>query len=280
MDIREFGDKLIWTGDLDPVYVAIYNAQLPEPQLCRLLLAYWCFYHLGVAAWISEHEPSTTLGSTGFWGRMTIAALNEMGPRDHPDCPSDSNRWPRASERRHFRGTKCVRAVEQLTKRFTQPEDAVRTLAQRATEVAVMRQVETWPMFGPWIAFKAADMMERVYGAQVRFSRDTGLMYAEPRAGLKLASEQGLDGQGGLARGLPEREIYDNLLTYFSARKAPGGTPRQCGPQEVETVLCKWKSHMRGHYEVGKDIREVRHALGGWGQTAERLLAAAPEEIE
>lgn len=44
-----------------------------------------------------------------------------------------------------------------------------------------------------------------------------------------------------------------------------------CGVQEAETVLCKYKSYRNGHYFVGKDTKEIRYALKGWGATANHL---------
>ena len=58
--IFKFGNALIRSRDLDPVYCALYGAQLLEPVLSRLLLAYLSFYHLGLAAWLSEHEGEAT----------------------------------------------------------------------------------------------------------------------------------------------------------------------------------------------------------------------------
>jgi hypothetical protein len=72
------------------------------------------------------------------------------------------------------------------------------------------------------------------------------------------------------------RAIYDNLLGYFSNRKAPPRFDRPCGAAEVETILCKWKSTRGGRYFIGKDIQEVRHALSGWGTTAENLWRHMP----
>jgi hypothetical protein len=266
LDVRDFGDALIATQDLDPVYCAIYHAKLSEQQVCRLLLTYWCFYHLGVAATISEKEH------TDFWDFMHIAAVNAEPPRKW-NLPGE--RWPRASERRHFRGEKCVKAIERLRMRFGEPEAAVRNLAPLTRETAIINRVRDWPMFGPWIAFKAADMMERVYGAKVEFNQNIGLMYESPRAALDL-----LDTDNDVI--IPERSpksIYQNLLNYFSARCAPPGNDRACGPQEVETILCKYASMRAGHYHVGKDIHEVRQALVGWGETAEHMLDVMPVEV-
>jgi hypothetical protein len=110
MDIFKFGDALIRSRDLDPVYCALYGAQLSEPEL-SLLLAYLAFYHLGFAAWLSEHE------GVNYWQAMLVAAKNET--------PSPlGGRWPRSSERRHFRGVKCVNAVNWLRRNYLAPEGA------------------------------------------------------------------------------------------------------------------------------------------------------------
>lgn len=277
-DICDFGDQLIRTRDLDPLYVGLVGAGLPEPQLCRYLLAYWCFYHVGLAAWLSQAE------GWDFWHFMLVAAKNLDEPGMRPldvgvwpgvQSPAKLDRWPRAAERRHFRGTKCVRAVEWLRDNGG-PEDWVRSLSRPPLDdKSVMKVVQGWPQFGPWIAFKAADMMERVYGAPVSFNQDIGLMYEEPRAGLRMLIDLPGSGFNTLA------DAYGKLLTYFSAHAAPPTylRPRWCGAQEVETVLCKWKSMKGGYYHVGKDIREHRAALAGWGSTAERILAAYPAEV-
>lgn len=255
--ITDFGDLLIETGDLDPVYIAIRGARLPREQLARLLVAYWCFYHLGCAAWLSEHEGDH------FWRWMRVAAENtEPLPRE---VVSTGSRWPRSAERRHFRGLKCVRAVRMLS--AVSPLWRVELLAGKLSEREVMDEVQGWPLFGPWIAFKAADMMERVWGAPIRFSPAVILMYDEPRKALDLLDPSD-----------PQRS-YGELLEHFSAAKAPPDRDRPCGPQEVETVLCKWKSMQGGHYWPGKDIREVREGLHGWGDTADRMRASAPQEV-
>src|SRR5215831_11849746 len=108
LDPLEFGLQLIDTGDLDPVYIALYrNGWLRYDQLQRLCVAYWCYYHLGVAAQISESAGK------GFWGAMEHGLLT---------CP-------RGTERRHFRGIKATQAVQALRDRFPQPEALVSYLA-------------------------------------------------------------------------------------------------------------------------------------------------------
>lgn len=250
--IYRFGDRLVRSRDLDPVYCALFGAQLSEAQLSRLLLAYLAFYHLGLAAWLSEHEGDS------YWAAMLVAAKNET-----------PFRWLRGSERRHFRGAKCVSAVGWLRNKYQTPEAPIRSLLSCKTEKGVIAHITQWPMFGSWAGFKAADLLERVVGVPLQFDPNIGLLYAEPRAGLDLLAAE---------IGQSPQVIYENLLGYFSAHKAPPRDDRPCGAAEVESILCKFKSMRGGHYFVGKDIREVHRALlQGWGATAANLLRHLPE---
>lgn len=262
LPVKEFGMRLLDTGDLDPVYIGLTGAFLPTSQLERWLLAYWCFYHAGSACWLSERE------GPDFWAHLTLAAENATSP------PRSNGRWPRSAERRHFRGEKCVEAVGWLHHLFGEPEAPVRSLRTACRADQVMALVQSWPQFGPWIGFKAADMMERCAGVPLEFPEDLGLIYREPREALDILAEHRAIGDAS--------HVWSNLLHFFCARAAPPAQVRPfraCGVQEVETILCKWKSHWRGHYRVGKDIHEVREGLHGWGETAERMLAAMPGEV-
>lgn len=251
MNIREFGDQLIETGDLDPVYIGLWRAEIPHGQLARLFLAYWCFYHLGVACYMSEMERGE------YWLWMLQAARNaDQMPPPKTGC----TRWPRSAERRHFRGEKCVKAVEWFSV-GGHPEDWAHQLVVENSASGIMRQVSKWPQFGPWIAFKAADMMERVWGTSTVFNMSEA-MYDEPLKGLKLSGENLTD-----------------LVDYFSRHDAPPRGGRPCSFQEVETICCKYKSMNGGHYHIGKDIHEVRHGLKGWGDTAMWVLDCMPREV-
>jgi Amino acid:DNA transferase len=248
MNIFEFGDALIQTGDL------LHGAQLPRDQLERLLLAYLCFYNLGFAAWVSEKEGED------YWRWMETAAINtEPSPL--------GGRWPRASERRHFRGEKCVKAIRHLARK--QPEYWVLSLTECRSEASVIERVSSWPMFGKWAGFKMADLAERVYGLPLKFDPNIGLLYDAPRATLDaLAQSEGRTAQA----------VYRDLLDHFAKHRAPPGFDRACGPMEAETCCCKFGSFQAGHYFVGHDIHEVRLALKGWGETASRLQEAMPEQ--
>jgi hypothetical protein len=69
--IHDFGNDLIFSKDLDPVYPMLVQANLPEPQLHSWLIAYWCYYHVGVASYLSEFDGDA------YWSRMAEAAANQ-----------------------------------------------------------------------------------------------------------------------------------------------------------------------------------------------------------
>jgi hypothetical protein len=263
-EVIAFGEKLIKTEDLDPVYCTLVRASLPREQLYRLLLAYFCFYHLGAAAYLSEWEGEE------FWLLMENAASNEIPPNMNGELPR--GRWPRGSERRHFRGSKCVAAVkkiEEFSASKSGPETFVGVLAELGQLVkleGLMDAVQAFPMMGPWISFKVADILERVLGVSVVFPNDLTLFYAEPRAALEM-----LD--------VPAEEANLKLLKHFGRIKAPPRYERFCNSQEVETIACKTRSFWHGKYWVGKDIHEIRKGLVGWGETATRILREMPPEV-
>jgi hypothetical protein len=68
---------------------------------------------------------------------------------------------------------------------------------------------------------------------------------------------------------------YNQLRQHLGKYKAPPRFERAINIQEIETILCKWKSHMNGHYKVGKDTHEIHEALKETsGTTAQTLLKA------
>lgn len=252
-DVFEFGRALLETGDLDPTYIVLWEAKL-EPELNgKFLLAYWCFYHFGTAAWISSQGD--------YWKALCGAAST----KEHP----------RSSERRHFRGGQAIRAVEQLRGLHLTPSEIVRQLGSHAespTLSTVMQRVKRHRGFGDWIGFKVADMLERLDLCPVQFNwQDVMFMYEAPRKGAELvASELGYTGPD------PYGFAYSQISAKLGALQAPPRRERGINIQEIETILCKYKSHKNGRYVVGHDIEEVRHGLLKYAKCklAQRLLAA------
>lgn len=214
----------------------------------RWLLAYWCFYHVGTASWISEGD---------LWKRMRTAASS----KDYPRCP----------ERRHFRGENARKSVEYLEGcGLTKLYDPL--LRSRTCE-EVMQEVRRWVGFGPWISFKVADMLERLNLASIAFGVGSVYLFESPKKGAeRLKSELGSD----IREEDLESWAVGEILGKLGKVLAPPRFDRPIGVQEAETILCKWKSHMDGRYEVGEDIHQCRKGLLRFlrSRTSQRLLKA------
>lgn len=248
----KWGQALIQTRDIDPIYDMLVSAQLPAETLAGWLVAYWCFYHAGVASYMARLSGAT------FWEHMWLAAKNITA-----NPSRDGGRWPRSAERRHFRGDKAVLAIEKMAVDYPQPILMVDYLIKAPGDApAVIHRAQELPQFGPWIAFKIADMLERIWGRKTHFPDDVAL-YESPKKGLHEISV------------LWNTTQEDTLNLLFQAirppLKPPGLNSRPCGMQELETILCKWHSAKGGHYYIGKDLKEIRHALEGWGHLADEL---------
>jgi Alpha-glutamyl/putrescinyl thymine pyrophosphorylase clade 2 len=250
---QAFGKALLDTGDLDPIYVMLTSSSMDKAQLHRWLLAYWMFYHAGVSSRLSE------LGGYTFW----------------EGCLQGYNgKWPRGTERRHFRGQKALDAIEWLAHKYgSTPEAAVPDVhglpyRHKADFAAVRDRAMSWPQFGPWIAFKMADMLDRCAQLPVDFTSCAFGVYRDPVLGAALLLH------GSKAHPITPKEldmVLQMICEHFADYTAPPYHDRAVNVQEAETILCKWKSHMGGHYPVGKDTCEIIHGLDNWGETAQNL---------
>jgi len=264
LPVEGFGRQLITTRDLDPVYVMLHRAKLEEPQLARWLIAYWCLYHCGAASWLSQLEGDP------FWEGLHSAALNSS--------PNPlGTRWPRGHERRHFRGKQGTDAVMELRGRYgITPERMIAQLAEHCDAHLPFQEVanraQSHRGFGPWMAFKIADMLERVLGVPIDFDQAAVFMFKDPVKAAVMLWRQRL----GLAadaqpNNLPDvlNYVVELLAEEFKDLMAPPTGDRPVNIQEIETVLCKWKSHQHGHYPLWNDTDEIGAGLEQWAAVSE-----------
>jgi hypothetical protein len=259
MSIEHFGDKLLSSQDLDPVYTMLHRTGLPEDHLRRWLLAYAMSYSSGVVSYISEKKGSR------FWDTMEIFASNtEPTPL--------GGRWPRGRERRHFRGVAAEKAVATMRQRYPHPEDAIRYLEapvsrnRNITCKEVMDRVQEWPLHGPWIGFKMADLLDRVSGVTVEFSGSDVLFFDSPKKAAKQWFQQTRPGVVFEKDSTYVMEAVVHLTKVFGERLAPPAFDRKVALNEIETILCKWGSHMNWHYPVGIDTKELVESLEPWAK--------------
>jgi hypothetical protein len=248
----EFGESLLTTGDLDPIYImlqrGIDNNLLNRGSLCRWLWVYWLFYHAGVASYATDHDDWQN------WLQETLRTL------------------PRGMERRHFRGKQAQRTLI-----YFPCEEAIEAFFEKLCRCVTFNQVQDAcapvPMFGPWITWKLADMLERLGLAKIEFPGSSLCIYAEVRKGAAVILK------GDLKAPLNDQEldyVVSALKEQFSDWVAPPRSERPINVQEIETILCKYKATQTGHYYVGKDCRDIKEALIGWGSLANTLAEYVP----
>lgn len=262
LEIEPFGRQLLRTGDLDPVYVALHQLQrdgaMLSPARNRWLLSYWCFYHVGQACYMADiNRPGL------FWEAMLACASN-VAP-----APT-GQRWQRGHERRHFRGVQGIKAVVELQNRYEKDPGLVvaEIMAAGHTYREVSDAASKLRGFGPWISFKVADMIDRCTNHRVEFTPEQVFdMFEAPReAAFTLwRQKMGLP-SGAQPKDAPGtlREVYRYLENQFSDHRAPPKQDRPVGIQEIETILCKWQSHLNGHYPTDNDINEINGGLAPW----------------
>ena len=266
--VTEFGKQLLKTGDLDPVYIALHGANLDRPTLCRLVISYICFYHLGLAARLAEIKQPKK-----YWEAMMTAAINETSI-------DGTKPYPRGSERRHYRGDQATASMASLISLY--PKGGEQAIAgfvrpNKAgvyTYGSVSQSTMSHRGFGEWIGFKVADIAEQVLGYDVDSSDCVLGVYKDPRQGAALVLH------GDKTAPITDAEldgVIRGLVKHFKGYDALPRRHRKFGLFEAETVLCKFKSHVGGHYPLGKDTREIAHGLVGWGPLAEEIGRHLPK---
>lgn len=276
LSIEKFGRHLLESGDLDPVYIALNELMKAEwdlAQVKRWCVAYWCLYHCGAASYLSTFEGTT------FWLQLLEAARNEK------PAPT-GGRWSRGSERRHWRGKQAVASWEDLNHRYDKPEDMVNYIMTANNEFTrVADRVKEHRAFGPWIAFKVCDMMDRVFRHPVDFTEAAVFMFKDPVKAAEMVwrEKQNIPDSMQIKDQKTRNEIIHQVVGYleseFKGMTAPPLHDRPIELQEVETVLCKWKSHMNGHYPLNNDIDEIIEGCEGWGYAADDFRGAMPARM-
>lgn len=268
MDVVEFGEELFASHDLDPVYVALQRSNLGRGQLAHWLVAYWLFYSVGFACYASE-QPSSR-----FWRLMLLAATNAT-------LTPFGARWPRGAERRHFRGRAAEVAVNQLHQRYPEPEMMLEWITSGPMDAAsVVTRATDHPMFGPWVGFKIADMIDAVWEPGSVTQDDIGLfLYDSPRKAIDICYKEGALSQ----LPTPKMDRYEYALSWLGLQLKHCRIPHkpQAAPDwfSLETVWCKYGSHAHGYYPLGKDTRELHHGVRFWipySVTAKRFASGLP----
>lgn len=258
MNIEEFGAHLLTTGDLDPVYIALNNSNLDSTMRNKWLLAYCAFYNCGFACWASEKEPFE------FWYSLMKAAKNQL------PTPFGA-RWPRASERRHFRGDQAIQAIRDWESRSVYaryPEAIFSDIANNAPSfIAVANKAKELRSVGNWLSFKIVDLVDACMQSPIDQSDIMSFMYDAPKQSLLRLWRENLKLPDS-AKPRNERQTILEMVDYykniFKDFEVPHKPDQKIDMFCLETIFCKHQSHINGHYPLYKDIKEITHGLEDW----------------
>jgi hypothetical protein len=137
---------------------------------------------------------------------------------------------------------------------------AVESLKSATTLAEVTKRVKTWYGFGDWIAFKVADMLERLEIATIEFEVDRVFLFDSPRKGAKILWNS-INGNSPHPKPVDLANWASDFIVGNLSWYAPPRYERIINVQEAETILCKWKSYLGGHYKVGEDVESLQKAL-------------------
>lgn len=245
---QDFAAKTIATDDLDPVYVALYRAGMPEDMLMRWCTAFVTYYHMGTACQLCTLKGDEFW--TELWNRYDIA--------------------PRASERRHFRGEAGKNAMRAWINTYGTPEKFFAACMQ-PTFMKLLKMAI--PQIGHYFTWKCMDLREAVFGYDVDWAGSEYHMVTLPMRGLDVIFPE-LEGNRKADYGQALLKVADAIKHI----PAPPRYARNCGVAEAETVCCMAKSYYKSKKPIGKDILEKRHDLTGYGEIADHILSFMPEE--
>lgn len=256
LSFEEFGAHLLKSGDLDPVYIALNGCGFDEGTRNRWLTAYCAFYSTGFASWASEREGHA------FWNGLMEAAVN--------DTPAPcGGRWPRASERRHFRGGQAVKAIEEWQHTYgDSPEDMMADIASAAPSFeGVLREAQNHRSVGTWMGFKLVDLVDACMDKDIDQSDISMFIYDTPKKSmLRLWREK--MGYPESVKPKDERVVLEAMIEYAKEAFKEFTIPHKPGKPvdlfTLETCFCKHASHLNGHYPLYNDIDEINHGLQGW----------------
>jgi hypothetical protein len=245
---QDFAAKTIVTDDLDPVYVALYRANMPEDMLMRWCAAFVTYYHMGTASQICHLQGDDFW--TELWTRYDTA--------------------PRASERRHFRGEAGKKAIKAWINTYGTPEKFFAACMQPSFMKLLQKSI---PQIGHYFTWKCMDLREAVFGYDVDWSESEYHMVTLPMQGLDVIFPE-LENQ----RGVNYANALLKVADAISHINAPPRFTRPCGVAEAETVCCMAKAYYKNQKPIGKDIVEKRTDLVGYGEIADHILSFMPEE--
>lgn len=236
----QFGKHLIGSKDIDPVYPVLRRLErgLTEEQKLWMSFLYVGWYHLPVAAEVFDlfPEPNRDL-------------LNYINPK-----------FPTGIERRAHRGGNITKHLEDF---FSKIESAggikwyftngLYHDDHRQNWMVMNERLQQIHGNGRWAAYKHCEILRRVHHLPLE-APDMGNRFSSgPREGLATLYGP-LEGQGDAVILTLDKQGLD-----LQRRLKKQGLAVDI--EQLETILCNWKSLVKGKYYVGHDIDEMQEQI-------------------
>jgi hypothetical protein len=242
-ELVEFMRHMHDSGDLDPLYpmLAWLEREMPEEQQLWLSFLYVAWYNIA-SGW---------------------AAFN-MYPHPHEFLPRDLDpKWPTGTERRANRGGKVAEHIQDFLLKIA----STGIVGWHHLGLKGEDRIEDWYvtnekikmlyMNGRWAGYKHCEVLQKVNDFDITAPDMGHANSSGPREGLgMLYDTSGMNGND--AEIIAELDAMGEDLTARLNDALPG---YNLEVEDVETILCNWKSLMKGKYYVGHDIDENQEQI-------------------
>lgn len=246
-----FGHQLITSEDVDPLYPVIeyYIKGMDIEQQLWFIALYLAYYNLPSAILAFQSRPY------GFMG---------------DSFPEMFNHFPIATERRNLRGGKIKPHLRDYLRycRYGQMPTLMQGWKDRHPrenyECFWVTAQDIWQN-GRWAAFKWAELLKKVLHWQLEAPDMRMEFCTGPKAGLELL-------YGHPSASVKQLNRYGEDLMLRLANKGVFIADWE----QLETVLCNFRSLKNGRYYVGHDIDEMQTVIDKSALTAgqkEKLYA-------
>lgn len=229
LSFREFSEKLITTGDIDPDYILI-REKSKELNFSDKQIFNWILHKLVIYDSYSELEVL-----------LKKRKLEEVKYGNE-----------RRKHKMHAR-----QYLNNIQKAFFGVD--LKKFFERDGRI-VFNQIKSIKGYGSWAAWKFMDLMSCSYELNIDFdSLDFRNAYTFPLKGLLM-----INGYPEDIKILKDTKLYKKLITNtydmlegFDKLQAPHNNNKGLRINEVETLLCKYHSYKHNKYKVGQDLEHL-----------------------
>lgn len=250
---QECSEKLIRTGELDPVYNLVAHARdtLGIDWTQRFCMAHLMFYNVAESIILADVEEEH------FWFRV----LQGVHTR------------PRGQERRHYRGFNALSSIDSMRADPPGTVFQVPLAGNNPGLHTVYRNLDTakYLGFGDYFRLKWTDLLDVTFKVDMDYTILPKYLFDGAAKGLE-----------SIWPDRPHVESLEEIVDFIKGWADPFQGYRPCGISEAETIACAYRTYyVKTTYKFGWDINNLWTTLLTHGsKNAPALLAGLPARTE